>query len=68
MKISPAFERLMIEEATERTGRRITPKSLLFWSVSRNEAQKFRSYNDELVFLPKFEIWCLVKGTAYPKG
>ena len=55
------FEKRLCQEVTDRTGRRVTGKNLLAWSVSRPWIEKMKDENEDVVFVPDFEVFCLVR-------
>ena len=56
------FEKSLCNELTDRTGHRVTRREVLAWDVSKAWIEKIKAQDEEAVFLPGMEVWCLVKG------
>lgn len=55
------FERTLLTQLTERTGRRVTLKNALMWSIKKTDLDRFKDQGEEEIFLPGLEVWCLVR-------
>lgn len=62
------FENKLCAELTDRTGHRMTLRNILAWDLSQNWLERMKAQNEEVVFVPQLEVWCLVQNVKHSAG
>ncbi len=55
------FVKQLLQGVAEQTGRHATRRNVLAWDLDRRPLEKIQDDQEEVVFLPGLDIWCLIK-------